>query len=254
MPLRAAPAASRLFTARRRAAHVAISVARRRGVFVSGLLQISSWGGSLPPGGSSAVLTSIRFNGLFARWETSFLQNCPLQIRLVLSTTGPFRVRTRGLGAISDRLLRISNSLCGLLGLPAAREGHTGPWFLDRCGCVHGPWGEGSGGMGGRARGRCQGAGKWGVVCGGGPPSCALRTGFDRLRANGEGSERACDVGWWGRAAARRTSGYRLSPVRRWRVWEVGEAETPPRRHPCPGFPLSRERRWGECGTRGGWW
>ena len=107
MPLRAALAASRLFTARRRAAHVAISVARRRGVFVSGLLQISSWGGSLPPGGSSAVLTSIRFNGLFARWETSFLQNCPLQIRLVLSTTGPFRVRTRGLGAISDRFLRM---------------------------------------------------------------------------------------------------------------------------------------------------
>ena len=48
---------------------------------------------------------------------------------------------------------------------------------------------------------------------------CAGRAGagggtggpFDRLRANGI-SKRACDVGWWGRAAARRTSGYRLSP------------------------------------------
>ena len=97
-------------------------------------------------------------------------------------------------------------------------------------------------------------AGHAGAGGGGGRPSCALRTGFDRLRANGEGSKRACDVGWWGRAAARRTSGYRLSPVRRWRVWEVGEAETAPHRRPCPGFPLPRERRLGVCGTRGGWW
>ena len=78
--------------------------------------------------------------------------------------------------------------------------------------------------------------------------SRALRTGFDRLRANGEGSKRACDVGWWGRAAARRTSGYRLSPVRRWRVWEVGEAETPPRRAPALDSRFTRERRVGVAG------
>ena len=58
---------------------------------------------------------------------------------------------------------------------------------------------------------------------------------FDRLRANGI-SKRACGVGWWGRAAAWRTSGYRLSPVRRWRVWEVREAEAP-RAAPLPWVP-----------------
>ena len=41
------------------------------------------------------------------------------------------------------------------------------------------------------------------------------REPFDRLRANGI-SKRACDVGWWGRAAARRTSGYRRRALRRW--------------------------------------
>ena len=54
------------------------------------------------------------------------------------------------------------------------------------------------------------------------PPSSALRTGFDRLRANGRG-KRACG-GEWGcdggrRRPAPRPSGYRLSPVRRWGWW-----------------------------------
>ena len=73
--------------------------------------------------------------------------------------------------------------------------------------------------------------GQWGRVrvegaSGGGAPfECPQDRPFDRLRANGN-AKRACDVGWWGRAAARRTSGYRLSPV----------------------------RRLGVFGTRGGWW
>ena len=75
---------------------------------------------------------------------------------------------------------------------------------------------------------------------------CWWRRALDRLRANGNGAKRACDVGWWGRAAARRTSGYRLSPVRRWRVWEVREAEAAPRRAPALG---SRVR--GNDGGRG---
>ena len=75
-------------------------------------------------------------------------------------------------------------------------------------------------------------AGRAGAVGGGGP--------FDRLRANGI-SKRVCDVGWWGRVAARRTSGYRLSPVRRWRVWEVREAEAAPRRAPALGSRFRRE-------------
>ena len=137
----------------------------------------------------------------------------------------------------------------------------AGSWACGRCACARGAWGQGSGGMGDRARGWCQGAGEVdsagggaghaGAGGGGGPPSCALRTGFDRLRANGEGSKRACDVGWWGRAAARRTSGYRLSPVRRWRVWEVGEAETAPHRAPAldTGF-----RRYDGGGSAGRAW
>ena len=90
---------------------------------------------------------------------------------------------------------------------------------------------------GGRGERRWESAGRAGAVGGGGP--------FDRLRANGN-AKRACDVGWWGRAAARRTSGYRLSPVRRWRVWEVGEAETAPPR-PCP----APKARWVPAGFRG---
>ena len=67
---------------------------------------------------------------------------------------------------------------------------------------------------------------------GGGPPSSALRTGFDRLRANG-GGKRACgggsggrerNGGWWWECPARRTSGYRLSPVRRRRVYGPARA------------------------------
>ena len=86
-------------------------------------------------------------------------------------------------------------------------------------------------------------AGRAGAGGGGGP--------FDRLRANGI-SKRACDVGWWGRAAARRTSGYRLSPVRRWRVWEVREAEAP-RAAPLPWVPaFAGTTVGGACGTRGG--
>ena len=77
---------------------------------------------------------------------------------------------------------------------------------------------------------------------------------FDRLRANGI-SKRACDVGWWGRAAARRTSGYRLSPVRR--LGGVGSSRGggAPRRAPALG---SRFREndgggcWGHAGAVGG--
>ena len=63
------------------------------------------------------------------------------------------------------------------------------------------PWGESSRGVGVGARGSCQGGG----------PSSALRTGFDRLRANGFG--RGASGGEWGM---------------RWGT------ETP---RPCPGFP-----------------
>ena len=53
----------------------------------------------------------------------------------------------------------------------------------------------------------------------GGPPSCALRTGFDRLRANG-GGECACGgVAGVGETPPRRAPGYRLSPVRRAWGW-----------------------------------
>ena len=59
---------------------------------------------------------------------------------------------------------------------------------------------------------------RWNDACGR-PPSSDLRTGFDRLRANGRGKracggEWGCDGGW--RRPAPRPSGYRLSPVRRW--------------------------------------
>ena len=54
---------------------------------------------------------------------------------------------------------------------------------------------------------------------GGGGPSSALRTGFDRLRAKGI-AKRACDGEWGMRLGRRRPapcpSGYRLSPVRLW--------------------------------------
>ena len=100
-------------------------------------------------------------------------------------------------------------------------------------------------------------AGGWGIARGGGvrvrgkwtPLGCGGP--FDRLRANGEGSKRACDVGWWGCAAARRTSGYRLSPVRRWRVWEVGEAETAPRRAPALDTGFRRYDGGGSAGRAG---
>ena len=238
MPLRAALAASRLFTARRRAAHVAISVARRRGVFVSGLLQISSWGGSLPPGGSSAVLTSIRFNGLFARWETSFLQNCPLQIRLVLSTTGPFRVRTRGLGAISDRLLRMLPRHSWGRGLVAG--------VLARV--VHGRRvGEGT------AFVQWGGVRVEGASGGGAPFECPQ----DRLRqAQGErrGFEARLRCGLVG--ACRRPAHLWIPAFAGTTIAGVGSRRSgdAPAPGPCPGFPLSRERRLGVCGTRGGWW
>ena len=75
--------------------------------------------------------------------------------------------------------------------------------------------------------------------CPGFPLSRERRWGERNLR------ERACDAGFGGGAAARRTSGYRLSPVRRWRVWEVRETETAPRRAPALG---SRE-----SGNDGGW-
>ena len=62
------------------------------------------------------------------------------------------------------------------------------------------------------------------------PPSCALRTGFDRLRANGFG-ERGCGgiagvggcEGVGGGDAPPGAPGYRLSPVRRWVCtgWQV---------------------------------
>ena len=52
--------------------------------------------------------------------------------------------------------------------------------------CMRVPWGEGSRGVGVGARGSCQG----------GAPSSALRTGFDRLRANGFG--RGAGGGEWG--------------------------------------------------------
>ena len=66
----------------------------------------------------------------------------------------------------------------------------------------------------------------WRCWGGGGGPSSALRTRFDRLRANGLGV-RALDGEWgmrWGRRRpAPRPSGYRLSPVRRWGWVRVGK-------------------------------
>ena len=161
-------------------------------------------------------------------------------------------------------------------------------WACGRCACVRGAWEEGRGGDGVGAMGSCQGV----FGCGGwwwwrAPFECPQDRPFDRLRANGEGAKCACDVGWRGRAAARRTSGYRLSPVRRWRVWEVGEAEAPraaplpwvpakagttvgggcagragavggggPRPAPLPWVPaFARTTEGGVCGTRGScWW
>ena len=96
-------------------------------------------------------------------------------------------------------------------------------------------------------------------VGGGGP----LRVPFDRLRANGFGEARVR----WGVGNAmgdgdaprgapldsclRRNDarggvreGRGGAPVRR-------RTETAPHRAPCPGFPLSRERRWGSAGRRG---
>ena len=157
---------------------------------------------------------------------------------------GPKRV---GFGRLSTRFAQVAAAFAGSLA-------------CGRCACERGAWEEGRGGDGVGAMGSCQGVfGVWdwrwrrplaahlpwvpakggtddacqgtrwraGAVGGGGP--------FDRLRANGI-SKRACDVGWWGRATARRTSGYRLSPVRRWRVWEVREAEAP-RAGPLPWVP-----------------
>ena len=152
----------------------------------------------------------------------------------------------------------------------------AGSWACGRCACERGAWEEGRGGGGVRAMGSCQGVfgcgiGDWSGdgdgpaprPCPGFPLSRERRWGgvrdarglnwwpegpFDRLRANGI-SKRACDVGWWGRAAARRTSGYRLSPVRRWRVWEVSrERRRDPRRAPALGSRRRRERRWGGVG------
>ena len=192
MPLRAAPAALRSTAARRRAAHVAFSVARRRSVFVSGLLQIASRGEGLPPGGSSAVLDSNCFNGLFAMWETSLLQNWPLQIRLVWSETSGFWV--------------FSDAFC------AGCRGIRGVVACGRCACSRGAWEEGRGWDGVGAMGSCQGVfGCWRRLsrrrplrvprtCPGFPLSRERRSG-------GSGADRACG-GWWGRAAARRTSGY----------------------------------------------
>ena len=155
---------------------------------------------------------------------------------------GPKRV---GFGRLSTRFAQVAAAFAGSLA-------------CGRCACERGAWEEGRGGDGAGAMGSCQGVFGCGIgdgdgpsprTCPGFPLSRERRWGgavgragagggggpFDRLRANGI-SKRACDVGWWGRAAARRTSGYRLSPVRRWRVWEVREAEAR-RAAPLPWVP-----------------
>ena len=130
------------------------------------------------------------------------------------------------------------------------------------------------------------GAGRRGVLVAVGPPSSALRTGFDRLRANGVG-ERACEMGsgdaWgtetppaaplpWIPAFAGRTMGVCGSAKAagggvRSRCGGTGGSRTAPTRfgesgirrgfgwgcaapRPCPGFPRSREGRWGCAGRR----
>ena len=102
-----------------------------------------------------------------------------------------------------------------------------------------------------RAMGSCQGVfGGWGCGIGDGDGPAPRPALGSRFRENDGGGSGGTRGGWWGRAAARRTSGYRLSPVRRWRVWEVREAETAPRRAPALGSRFRENDGGGVCGTR----
>ena len=109
-------------------------------------------------------------------------------------------------------------------------------WSCGRCACERGAWEEGRGGDGVGAMGSCQGVfGVWDWRRRR-PLAAHLPwvPAFARTTVGGSGGTRG---GWWGRAAAWRTSGYRLSPVRRWRVGEVREPETAPRPPPLPWVP-----------------
>ena len=129
-------------------------------------------------------------------------------------------------------------------------------WACGRCACVRGAWEEGRGGGGVGAMGSCQGVFGCGIGAGGGgaPRPCP---GFPRKGnddgGGGAGAVEGAGSGgcWWGRAAARRTSGYRLSPVRRWRVWEVREAEAP-RAAPLPWVPAFARTTVGGAGPLAG--
>ena len=145
---------------------------------------------------------------------------------------GPKRV---GFGCFPTRFARVAAAFAG-------------SWAWGRCACVRGAWEEGRGGDGVGAMGSCQGvfgvwdwrrrgrraaplpwvpafarttvggcAGRAGVGGGVRPPGAPLDTGFRRYDD--------------------------------WGVSEVREPETAPHRRPCPGFPLSRERRWGVNGA-----
>ena len=142
------------------------------------------------------------------------------------------------------------------------------------------PWGEGNGDGGVSARGSCPGVGD-------APPRApALDSRFRGNDDGGVGARGSCQGG--GCTAPRPCPGFPLSRERRWGRWRegfvsgwgmhrpaplpwipafagttmgalargarvrVGDAPAP---RPCPGFPLSRERRWGRWreGFVSGW-
>ncbi len=85
------------------------------------------------------------------------------------------------------------------------------------------------------------------------PPFESLRR-TDATAPAARWGSRGSGGGWWWDRPARHPSGYRLPPVRRWGVFgPVGEEGDVPTPRPCPGFPLSRERRWGSAGRRRCW-
>ena len=259
MPLRAAPAALRSTAARRRAAHVAFSVARRRSVFVSGLLQIASRGEGAntsrrfreggvrvsSAGNSWAVFVPIR---VFASWETSLLQKGPLQIRLVWSETSGFWV-------ISDAFCAGCRGIRGVVGL----------WAGVLASVVHG-----------RRVGEGTAWGQWGRVRvfldaggggGGGPPSSALR-GTAPVGAAAARSHLWIGFRLDGRTAPRmappllgsREAGTTVGG-RGKRTLVVGRARhrTGGRGRVPPSISLSERRPYGSClvgamRVRGTWW
>ena len=108
-------------------------------------------------------------------------------------------------------------------------------------------------GQGGGVRG-------WGPSTGSGRTGTGLSAGDSRIAPTVGLAVGLRDGWWWGRPAgtpAPLDSCLRRNDEGGGQEWRGGRAGTTrdgdaPARRPCPGFPLSRERRWGWAGTTRG--